>query len=166
MNYHEGLGHHVSGFVDGEGNFSIGVFRQKEKRLGYSVHVIFAIGQAEREILELTKTVLGCGIVSPCKSYHKDRSVRKPFFQLRVQDAKDCLCKLVPFFDKYELLTKKKKDYLLWKTVVQMVSRGEHLTRMGLVKIIEIKKEMEKGRGKGHRRCLRCSLLRYSMFLA
>jgi len=148
----EALGHHISGFVDGEGNFTIAVFKQRESRLGYGVHVMFVVGQAEREILELTRQILGCGRVHLRHQYNKDGFKRMPQFELRIQSHKDCLLKLIPFFDKYELLTKKKNDYLLWKTTVQMVARGEHLTRKGLLKIIEIKKKMEQGRSKKGRK--------------
>jgi hypothetical protein len=41
---------------------------------------------------------------------------------------------VLPHFDQYPLLTQKKADYLLFREVVMMMQRGEHLTLDGLKK--------------------------------
>jgi len=159
MELSDNLGSHLSGFVDGEGNFTIGIFKSSGSRLGYNVHPMFVVGQAEKEILELFKKILGCGHVRQRKMYYKDASSRSGLFELRVQDSKDCLYKVVPFFEKYPLLTKKKNDFLLWKIAVQMITRGEHLTRKGLIKIIEIKQQIEQGRSHKGRKNVRYNFI-------
>ncbi len=50
-----------------------------------------------------------------------------------------------PHFDKYPLATDKRADYLLWKEVVMMMQRGEHLTFEGLQSIVNIRASLNKG---------------------
>jgi hypothetical protein len=45
---------------------------------------------------------------------------------------------IIPHFTKY-LLTQKQADFELFKLVVDMVKRKEHLTEEGLIKIISIR---------------------------
>jgi hypothetical protein len=52
---------------------------------------------------------------------------------------------IIPFFDKYPLLTQKRADYLLFKQVVLLMSNKEHVTLKGLIKIISIRASMNKG---------------------
>ena len=47
--------------------------------------------------------------------------------------------------DKYPLLTQKRADYLLFKSVVQLMNNKEHLTSEGLIKIISIKASINNG---------------------
>jgi hypothetical protein len=46
---------------------------------------------------------------------------------------------LVEFFDKYPLLTKKKADYQIFKTVLELIENKSHLTQEGLQKIVALK---------------------------
>jgi hypothetical protein len=55
------------------------------------------------------------------------------------------LAKIIPHFDKYPLKTQKLADYLLFREVVMMMKRGEHLTVEGLKKIINIRATLNKG---------------------
>lgn len=55
------------------------------------------------------------------------------------------MAKIVPHFDKYPLKTQKLADYLLFREVVMMMKRGEHLTIQGLQKIINIRATINKG---------------------
>ena len=55
------------------------------------------------------------------------------------------ITKVIPHFDKYPLKTNKYSDYLLFKKVVIMMQKGEHLTVEGLQKIINIRASLNKG---------------------
>ena len=57
----------------------------------------------------------------------------------------EILTKIVPHFDKYPLKTKKLADYLLFRKVVMMMKRQEHLTVEGLQKIVNIRATLNKG---------------------
>ena len=62
----------------------------------------------------------------------------------RVNSIKD-LAVLIDYLDKYPLLTQKKLDFLLFKQVVEMINRKEHLTTEGLRKIVSIRASINKG---------------------
>jgi hypothetical protein len=52
---------------------------------------------------------------------------------------------IIPHFEKYPLITKKQSDFLLFKEIVKLMDKGEHLTVDGLTKIINLKASLNKG---------------------
>jgi hypothetical protein len=58
----------------------------------------------------------------------------------------DIIFKVIPFFDKYKIIGVKYKDYLDFKRVAELMKTKDHLTPLGLEKIKEIKKSMNKER--------------------
>jgi hypothetical protein len=48
-------------------------------------------------------------------------------------------------FLKYPLLSQKQVDFFLFKAVVELVNANEHLTLLGLQKIVNIKASLNKG---------------------
>jgi hypothetical protein len=63
---------------------------------------------------------------------------------LRVQSLKDLIV-VIYHFDKYPLITQKRADYELLKSVVEIMNRKEHLTTEGINKIVAIKSSINKG---------------------
>ncbi len=61
-----------------------------------------------------------------------------------VQSIKD-LAVIIDHFDKYPLITKKGADYLLFKMAVNLIQNKEHLTMVGLRKIVAIRASMNWG---------------------
>ena len=47
--------------------------------------------------------------------------------------------------EKYPLLTQKQADFTIFKEVINLMNKGEHLTKDGLDKIINIKASINKG---------------------
>ena len=69
-----------------------------------------------------------------------------------VSDREGCL-KLVRHFDRYPLQSKKRYDYLIWKKIVLMVSRYEHMNGkrdevLHLVRLLREVREYRVGREK------------------
>jgi hypothetical protein len=52
---------------------------------------------------------------------------------------------IIPHFLKYPLITKKREDFFLFKSVVEMVNAKEHLTMEGLQKIVSFKASINLG---------------------
>lgn len=52
---------------------------------------------------------------------------------------------IIAHFDRYKLLTQKRADFELFKRIVDLMDRKEHLTIEGLEKIVAIKASMNKG---------------------
>ncbi len=57
----------------------------------------------------------------------------------RVESLKDIVNVIIPYFEKYPLITQKLADYLLFRDVVNLMINKEHLTKKGLNKIVSIK---------------------------
>lgn len=63
----------------------------------------------------------------------------------RVSSPKQILEHILPHFDKYPLITKKHADYLLFKKIVMMMLKKEHLTAEGLQEIVNTKASLNLG---------------------
>ena len=62
-----------------------------------------------------------------------------------VTSIKDLTIKIIPHFEKYPLITQKRADYLLFKSVVYLMNRKEHLTQDGLRQIVGLRAAMNTG---------------------
>lgn len=122
----------VVGFTDGEGCFHIGISQNKTYKTGFQVLPEFVIVQHQRDIKLLYNLVsyFRCGVV---RRNHEDR------YCFRVRKLDDLYQIILPFFEKHQLKTMKKVDFLKFRRVVRMMQTGEHLTMEGLEKIRKIK---------------------------
>jgi hypothetical protein len=93
---------------------------------------LFQIGLHKKDVqlLKDIKSYLG-GIGS--LSYSKD------LVCLKVQSLKQILAVIIPHFDKYPLITQKLADYLLFRQIVLMLEKKEHLNNKGVQAIANIK---------------------------
>ncbi len=127
----------IVGFVDGEGCFHVGISRHEDMRTGYQILPEFTVVQHERDvqILHALKRHFGCGVV---RRNHGDRMV------WRVRDRAHLMERIVPFFMKHSLKTRKKQDFLKFRKVLLMMEKGEHLTPEGVEKIRSIAAAMNR----------------------
>lgn len=127
----------VAGFVDAEGCFRIKIVPLKALKTGWRVQAVFQIGlhQKDQILLESIKLFLGVGNIT---------NKGKDAIQFAVSAPKD-LKVIIDHFDKYPLITQKRADFELFKQVVDLVSRKEHLTLSGLHKIVAIKASLNNG---------------------
>ena len=61
-----------------------------------------------------------------------------------VRKRTDLLETVIPFFQQYPLRSSKRDDFLKFATCVQMVASGQHLTREGLIEIVQIAETMNR----------------------
>ena len=54
----------------------------------------------------------------------------------QVTSLRDLINIVIPYFNKYPLITQKRADFELFKMVVEIMNRKEHLTIEGLNKIV------------------------------
>jgi hypothetical protein len=62
-----------------------------------------------------------------------------------VESLKELINVIIPHFDKYPLLTQKRADFELFKQIVNLMDKKEHLTIEGINKIISIRASINKG---------------------
>lgn len=137
----------ITGFVDGEGCFSINFIRQPDRaarkgyRTGFQVAHEFAVTQGAKsvECLRMLMKFFGVGGVYVNRRYdnHKEH-----MYRYCVRKRADLIQKIIPFFERYPLRTSKQGDFLKFVECVRRVERRSHLTPTGLIEIVEIAERM------------------------
>ena len=125
----------IVGFVDGEGCFHIGINKNQEMKLGVQVLPEFTVvqHQVDEQVLYALKAYFGCGVV------RKNHGTRLCY---RVRGQENLRNKIVPFFEKHKLKTRKRIDFAKFRRVLLLMEKGDHLTADGLEKIRQIKATM------------------------
>ena len=131
----------ITGFVDGEGCFHVGINPHDEMTVRFQVLPEFTVVQHERDVqvLHALKAHFGCGVV---RVNHGDRMA------YRVRSVKHLLEHIVPFFVKHPLKTKKNVDFLKFRDVLLLMQAGNHLNADGIERIRSIAGEMNRGRSR------------------
>ena len=131
----------VVGFVDGEGCFSVPIFRNRSCRLGWQVQPEFTVVQGVRSVsvLEDLRRFFGCGSVgvNRRRDNHRDDVAR-----FRVSRLGDLSRRILPFFGENPLRTAKAGEFDRFATVVRMMEQGAHLRVDGLHAIATIASTM------------------------
>ena len=128
----------VTGFVDGEGCFHVGINPHPDMRTSHQVLPEFTVVQHKRDaqVLHGLKAYFGCGVV---RTNHGDR------LAYRVRSLEHLLQRIVPFFQKHPLKTKKHIDFMKFRDVLLLMEKGEHLHPDGIEKIRHIAAGMNRG---------------------
>ena len=129
--------YYITGFIDGEGCFSVSMHKDSRLLTGWQVKPIFSINLHNKDIklLKALQRTLGVG-----KIYKSGADA----VQYRVSSLKN-LKIIINHLDNYPLITKKCADYLLFKQVVGLIENKQHLTLKGLNKIVGIKASLNLG---------------------
>ena len=124
----------IVGFTDGEGCFSISIFRNGTSKSGWQVFPEFVITQGKKSLsaLESFQTFFGCGKVFVNKRYDNHH---EHIYRYCVRSVSELQSKIIPFFQKHPLRTAKQRDFELFAEVVEMLLAKEHLTQVGMKKI-------------------------------
>ena len=128
----------IVGFVDGEGCFFIGVNAHPEMTVGYQVLPEFTVVQHKRDIhiLYALREYFGCGVV---RTNHGDRKA------YRVRGMMDLVEKIIPFFERYPLQTKKRHDFDKFREVIRLMQQRMHLKPEGIQSIRTFASSMNTG---------------------
>lgn len=129
----------VTGFTDAEGTFIISVIKSNNRALGWRVTPIFSINLHGRDLYLLLriKSFFGVGNITINKtSGHANFSVKS---------VTDIYSVIIPHFCKYSLITQKQADFVLFKEIVELIVQKQHLTKEGLIKIVELRASLNKG---------------------
>jgi hypothetical protein len=125
----------ITGFVDGEGCFFVGINANATMTAGFQVLPEFTVVQHKRDvqILHALKAHFGCGVV---RVNHGDRMA------YRVRSKEHLLEHIVPFFMKHSLKTKKRVDFMKFRQVLLLMEKNAHLTSDGVEEIRRIAGQM------------------------
>jgi hypothetical protein len=126
------LNYFISGFVDGEGSFSVAIIRHPTQKFGWMINPVFQVYQHEkyRYALELCKFVFGTGSIYRKSGIH-------PVLNFSVDSRRNIIEKIIPFFDKYPVVVKR-ENYLKFKSILISMEHKEHHTLSGFKRLVSI----------------------------
>lgn len=121
--------HWLAGFSDAKASFQIKTIKcinsyKTEVRLNYQIDHKNAL------LLTMIKEYLGGNI-----AYRKDQDTY--YYD---STSFGCAKKLILYFNKYHLQSRKHISYLRWRKVYRLIQDKQHLTEKGLMKLLKIKK--------------------------
>lgn len=127
----------VTGFIDGEGCFSVAITSHNKTQTGWGVKVSLTITLHEKDkaLLEQIRNYFGVG---------KIRTSGGQLLQFRVDYLKELLV-ILDHLDKYPLITTKREVFYTWKKAFNILKNKEHLTLPGLIEVVRIKASINRG---------------------
>ena len=132
----------VTGYVDGEGSFSVRLRKSAESRWGYKILPVFSIGGQinpyNRELLEKVKEFFGgVGWISTSGNmYTYEVTYLKSLHVIRNH------------FENYPLETSKYIHFILWSDIMNLLEKKKHYEYDGFIKILGIISVFPKGLSK------------------
>jgi hypothetical protein len=132
---------YVVGLVEGEGCFCIGISRHRTKKLGFDARLMFEIEMIvdDKPLLMKLQKFLRCGQIY---QLNYQRYGWRPHVKFAVKKFDDIQKLIIPFFKKYKLKGKKRKDFLLFCQAAKIFEKKGHLTEKGLSKLRIIQSKM------------------------
>jgi len=130
--------HWVSGFSDAESSFSVRITRDKNRKAGWRISPVFTIELNNRDIILLKRIWAFFGV----GSFTERKNGKVVYY---VQSFANLTEVIIPHFNKYPLLTKKRADFILFTYIIKLLNTKEQATMVGLQKIIDIRASMNKG---------------------
>lgn len=127
---------YIVGFVEGEGTFHVALYKDPRMKTKIKVIPEFHVNQSYLRLitLERIKDYFNCGYI---KANHRSR-VNDVTQVYVVRNLRDLSQKIIPFFERYPLISDKRKSFEYFSKVVHMIERKEHLTTTGMRYIIKL----------------------------
>jgi hypothetical protein len=131
----------IVGFVDGEGCFSVPIFRNRTMRVGWQVQPEFVVVQGARSVhvLRELKKYFACGRVGENRRHDNHR---EHMWRWAVRSVPELSERIIPFFEQHPLRTAKSLEFVKFARIIAMVRTGQHLSAAGLTEIATIAQTM------------------------
>lgn len=131
--------HFVSGFTEANGSFIISIEESPSMRFGYTVRPRFVLTQHKnsRPLLDEIKQFFN-------NAGYLTLDHRSGCYNLNIDSVPALLQVVIPHFSdpRYTLLGTKNRDFLIWRHIVNLVSKEVHFNIEGLIYIIELSLKM------------------------
>jgi hypothetical protein len=108
-------GDYIAGFVDGEGCFFLTYRKDKMKYFYWKAGFSIMLRNDDTEILEYIKKYFNCGNISHTRNLSR----------YQISDNNELVEIIIPFFNKFSLIGKKRNDFELWKEAVLIIDRNK-----------------------------------------
>ncbi|HAY12661.1 TPA: endonuclease [Candidatus Falkowbacteria bacterium] len=135
----------ISGFVDGEGCFTISIIRNRSvtTRQGWQIFPEFVVSQGEksRTALQKIERYFECGYIN--LNTRRDNH-HEQMLKYCVRSIHDLDEKIIPFFERNKLKTSKKNDFQVFKKVIKLMIKRKHLSEKGLERVRNLLQTMNR----------------------
>ena len=123
---------YLSGYVDGEGCFTVSIAPRPTLLVGWEVRPSLSVSQnGDRlEVLLEIQEYFGCGSLRP------DRSDKT--WKWEVRSLSPLIDRVLPHFRRYPLRSGKKRDSELFAEICQRMALGDHRRSTGLTEIVRL----------------------------
>ena len=130
------LSAYISGYVDGEGCFTVSISPRAKLRVGWEVRPSFSVSQNgdRAEVLFALQSYFGCGSIRPDPG---DRTLK-----WETRRLEDILGRVLPHFVRYPLVSGKQLDFERFAFVCRLMADARHRSREGLIQIVQVAREM------------------------
>lgn len=130
----------IVGFVDGEGCFSVSIFKNRTTSSGWQVLPEFVVTQGAKSVSVLIEmqNFFKCGRVFVNRRHDNHR---EDVYRYCVRAIKDLRETIIPFFDANPLRTAKRRDYEFFKKSIQLMSQKTHHTEKGIDQLRNLKSQ-------------------------
>jgi hypothetical protein len=138
------LSSYISGYVDGEGCFTVSIAPRPTLLVGWEVRPSLSVSQNgdRREVLLAIQEYFGCGTLRPDRS---DQTIK-----WEVRSLPLILDVVIPHFVAYPLQSGKQRDFELFADICERMARGEHRNSSGLTEIVRRAGQMNPSGKRGY----------------
>lgn len=134
------IGWYISGFADGEGSFNVSLKKDADYRIRWHIEPSFNISQRDVTMLALCKRYLGVGTI-------RRRSDGVHYYEVRNYRALQE--RVIPFFEKFTFFSAaKKNNFSIFVRIIRMMNEHAHYSRDGLEGILNLREQLNVGRGR------------------
>lgn len=132
---------YITGLVEGEGCFCINISKHKTKKIGFDARLMFEIEMIidDKPLLEKLQSQLQCGNIYVL---NYERYSWRPHVKYAVKSNSDIQEKIIPFFKKFKLVGKKRKDFEFFCQACEIFKRRDHLKIEGINELRQIQSKM------------------------
>ena len=116
--------------------FTVSISPRAKLLVVWEVRPSFSVSQNgdRAEVLHVIQACSGCGSIRPDRS---DKTLKRE--TRRLDDLVD---RIVPHFERYPLLSGKRRDFERFASVCRLAAAGTHRHRAGLIEVVELAREM------------------------
>lgn len=117
--------------IDAEGSFVVTILKRSDYSVGWAVQARLQIKlhEIDRDLLLSVQAFFGgIGSISKINS--------RSTVEFRVNKINDLINVIIPHFENWMLKTNKRTDFLIFATIVKLLSENKHKTQQGLQEIL------------------------------
>ncbi|MEI6581251.1 MAG: LAGLIDADG family homing endonuclease [bacterium] len=137
------MGCWISGFVDGEGCFTVSIVKNTTTKFGKQVFPEFVITQSGKSLdtLKEIQKFFGFGSIVLNKRYDNHK---EDLYKFCVRSVSELHTKIIPFFEEFKLKTSKKNDFIIFCKIIKIMYHKKHLSKNGLQNILVLSSKMNR----------------------